>query len=388
MSTIAVSGADRRSFVYPWLFSPSGDLGFAVGGMLAGFAIVAMHLFLGWNMLLVWFVWVIVLDTPHFFATYSRTYLDRQARDEFRPLLRRSLLIFALPPAAILLSGMLYQSGVENFKAPWALLVAFVGLWAYIHITRQHYGFLRLYNRKNNEIGTKEATLDAWVLYGFLAFAFVGVLTYFERTQRILGLTPAVGEVLYAVGLFGAVFFITLFFIYQIGKLLRGEPVNLPKVIFISTVMLLHFVVSFCGVLPADVTLSLTATITIYHDIQYFIFVRHQGKKRYGSTSESRRDFGIAGVLSKNFALFMAAGIFLMSVPIWAFGCLIGRVPVCEIGPRWGEATFMGDTTWILFFALFTMGAQMHHYVLDMYIWRPGKSARLRQELNLDSARA
>jgi hypothetical protein len=61
---------------------------------------------------------------------------------------------------------------------------------------------------------------------------------------------------------------------------------------------------------------------------------------------------------------------------------------VCEIGPRWGEATFMGDTTWILFFALFTMGAQMHHYVLDMYIWRPGKSARLRRELDLDSARA
>ena len=388
MSSVAFTEARPQLLRFPWIFGPRADLGFAVGGMLAGFAIVAMHLVLGWNMIAVWFVWVVTMDTPHFFATYSRTYLDREARKEFRPLLWKSLLIFALPVSAVLLSGVLYQSGVENFKAPWSILLAFVALWAYVHITRQHYGFLRLYNRKAGEIGTSEAKCDAWVLYGFLGFAFVGVLSYFERAQRTLSMTPEIAEALYAIGLFGAVFFVALFFVFQAGKVLRGEPINLPKVIFLSTVMLLHFVVSFCGVLPAEVSLSFTATITIYHDIQYFFFVHYQGKKRYGDSTESRSKFGLAGALSKNFGLFLAVAIALMSLPVWGFACLIGRVPVCSMGPHWGAETFMGDTTWILLFAVVTMGVQMHHYVLDMFIWRPGKSARLRQELNLEPARA
>ncbi|MGY9105314.1 MAG: hypothetical protein ACKVG0_01995 [Alphaproteobacteria bacterium] len=298
MSSVAIPEARSQLFVFPWLYGPRSDLAVGIGGMMAGFALVGMHLFLGWNMIVVWFVWVVTMDTPHFFATYSRTYLDREARKEFRPLLRRSLLIFALAPTAYLMSGALYQAGVENFKAPWQLLLAAVGIWAYLHITRQHYGFLRLYNRKNGEIGSNESKLDAWVLYGFLAFAFVGVLTHFSHTQQILGLTPAIGQALYAISLFAVIFFASIFYLYQIGKMIRGESINVPKIVFLSTIMLLHGVVSFAGVLPADTILALTATITIYHDIQYFFFVRFQGQKRYGNTDESRRPFGFAGLLS------------------------------------------------------------------------------------------
>ena len=388
MSSVTFPAARSQLFAFPWLFGPRSDLAVGIGGMMAGFALVGMHLFLGWNMLVVWFVWVVTMDTPHFFATYSRTYLDREARKEFRPLLWRSLLIFTLAPIAFLMSGALYQAGVEGFKAPWHVLLAAVGLWAYLHITRQHYGFLRLYNRKNGEMGSLEAKLDAWVLYGFLGFAFVGVLTYFNHTQQMLGFTPAIGNVLYAVSLAAVIFFASIFFLYQIGKMIRGEPINVPKIIFLSTIMLLHGVVSFAGVLPAETILALTATVTIYHDIQYFFFVRFQGQRRYSNSDESRRRFGFAGVLSKNFALFMAAALFMMSIPAWTFACMIGRVPVCIMGPQWGEMTFLGETTWILFFAAVSMGAQTHHYVLDMFIWRPGKSARLRQELNLEPAGA
>jgi hypothetical protein len=370
-------------FIFPWLFGFRSDLAVCIGGMMAGFALIGMHLFLGWNMILVWFVWVVTMDMPHFFASYSRTYFDRKARKEFQPLLWLSLLIFGLAPLVIMLSNTLHQAGVENFKAPWNFLIAVVGAWAYFHITRQHYGFLRLYNRKNGEIGTNEAKLDAGVLYGFLAFAFVGVLVYFNRTQRILGITPAIGEVLYIISLFAVIFFAVIFFLYQVGKIIRGEPINVPKVIFLSTIMLLHGVVSFGDVLPAEIMLALTATITIYHDIQYLFFVRFQGQKRYGNTVDSRRQFGFAGILSKNFVLFMVAALLMMSIPVWTFACIIGRVPVCSIGPQWGEATFLGETTWVLLFAAMSVGIQTHHYILDMYIWRPGKSARLRQELNL-----
>jgi hypothetical protein len=45
----------------------------------------------------------------------------------------------------------------------------------------------------------------------------------------------------------------------------------------------------------------------------------------------------------------------------------------------------MGDTIWIVIFAVLTSGLQMHHYLLDQYIWRTGKSAQLRKELRLES---
>lgn len=386
MISHSLTQARQPVLTLPWLFSARGDIGFSLGGMLAGFAIVGMHQLLGWNMLVVWFVWVVMLDTPHFFATYSRTYLDRQARIEHRSLLRRSWLIFLLVPAVILMSAGLYKGEVPGFQIPWHVLLAAVGLWSYVHLTRQHYGFLRLYNRKNDEIGSFEARLDVVVLYGFMAASFLGVLTHFDRTRSMLGISPEIGSVLFDGALIAALGLASVFGGFQLAKLVRGESINFPKVLFLSTVLVLHGVVSFAGVLPPETMLALTATITIYHDIQYFVFVRFQGQRRYGRTEDSRRPFGFAGALSRNFLLFLAAGILLMSVPIWAFGCLIGRVPVCQFGPQWGDPTFLGETTWVLFFAALSMGAQMHHYVLDMYIWRPGKNDRLRRELNLESA--
>jgi len=147
-------------------------------------------------------------------------------------------------------------------------------------------------------------------------------------------------------------------------------------------------VVSFGGVLAPDVIFVFTATIAIYHDIQYFIFVRHEGRKLYGATDETRRPFGFAGTLAIIFPLFMAAGIGLTPLPIWGFPRVIGRVDVCPIAPHWGEPTFLGDMIWILFFAAASVGVQMQYYVLDMHIWRPGKNVRLREESSYEAARS
>jgi hypothetical protein len=66
-----------RAFAFPWVFSARQDLAVSLGGMAAGLGILGLHVFLHLNMMLVWFVWVVVLDTPHFFGTYFRTYLDK-----------------------------------------------------------------------------------------------------------------------------------------------------------------------------------------------------------------------------------------------------------------------------------------------------------------------
>ena len=61
-----------------WIVGKRVDLIGFIGGALAGYAIFFMHAGLGWDMLLIYVLFITFLDTPHFFGTYLRTYLDKQ----------------------------------------------------------------------------------------------------------------------------------------------------------------------------------------------------------------------------------------------------------------------------------------------------------------------
>jgi hypothetical protein len=404
---VAVAPRLRPFFALPWIFGARADLAVSIGGMMAGFALFFMYTVIGWNVLWVWFIWVVTLDTPHFFATYFRTYLDKQDRRANRTLLVSTLACFLVGPAALLAAYGLYKAGVPQFKLPMRVFGYGVSLWAYWHIMRQHYGIMRLYIRKNGEIGSTEARRDAVVLYGCLGLSFVALLLRHPSTRPIFGLGDWAGvpatiwraplvtlaglpwdEAVFLALLAAVIGLYAWFVASQIDKLRRGEPVNLPKAVFVSTVVLLHGFMAFSGLLPASTLLGFTAVITIYHDIQYYTVVWFYGRNRYGRTAEERKPFGIAGILARSFPLFLATGIVFVSVPLWGLGCITNRVDICGPGTDLGTQTFMGSTDWILFFALLTAGFQIHHYVLDQFIWRPSRSRQLRQQLNLEAVAA
>jgi len=50
-----------RNFNMNWVFSARRDMLFLIGSVALGWAIFGIYLLLGWNMIMVWFVWVIVL---------------------------------------------------------------------------------------------------------------------------------------------------------------------------------------------------------------------------------------------------------------------------------------------------------------------------------------
>jgi len=260
MVDIALSGQSRtRIFSFPWVFGARQDLAISLGGMSAGFALLLMHTLLHWNMIVVWFVWVVCLDTPHFFGTYYRTYLDNREWTQRRGLLLGSLAVFLIGPAMLAAAAALHGLGVQSFKLPWKIWGAGVSLWAYLHITRQHYGVLRLYNRKNNETGSVESQLDSFVLYGYLALCFVGLLFSHPQLRSGIYLAPQAPLpanfwthplanlsaltwdrwVFLAAGA-GAAALLLQLAVFQVNKLLRGETINLPKLIFLGTVFLLH----------------------------------------------------------------------------------------------------------------------------------------------------
>jgi hypothetical protein len=142
LAEVSLSASAANSLSRPFIFGPRSDLAVSLGGMAAGFALYALYTVIGLNVLLVWFVWVVTLDTPHFFASYFRTYLDKEERRQSWRLLIGSLGVFLVMPAVVALCWVLYAGGEVHYRMPLTLLLYAIGVWAYWHVMRQHYGIL------------------------------------------------------------------------------------------------------------------------------------------------------------------------------------------------------------------------------------------------------
>src|SRR5580658_10284698 len=135
--TVAPPGARPASY---WIVSRGVDLSLVIGSSLAGYAYLLLSVALHVPIKLLWWFWSVGFDGTHIFATASRTYFDREARARHPRLLYGSLLFFfAIGPAMVLLGAVKY-------------LAILVGVWAYYHVIRQHYGFMVLYKVKNHDL--------------------------------------------------------------------------------------------------------------------------------------------------------------------------------------------------------------------------------------------
>src|SRR5206468_12363494 len=106
--------------------------------------------------------WAILIDAPHVFGTFSRTYFDRSEWKTRKRLMLGSLLFFVVGPTMVLLGA-----GFTFFFI--------AALWAYYHLVKQHYGFMGLYKKKNNDLAPIDNALDRLLLmfafnYPFVAF--------------------------------------------------------------------------------------------------------------------------------------------------------------------------------------------------------------------------
>ncbi len=180
---------------------------------------------------------------------------------------------------------------------------------------------------------------------------------------------------------------LAVFFGRQIQRVLNGDKIALPKLLFLAAVLPLHLYLCYSDALLATGLLTFSMIITIYHDVQYISIVWFYNEKRYGGDrKKAEKRYGFAAKLSRSIFYFMGFAI-LVSIPVWGFGCLINRIPVCEMGTgeAWGQAIMLDSTTWIVFFVMLTSGFQMHHYIMDQYIWRPSKDSRLREDLGVEN---
>ncbi|AEN73824.1 hypothetical protein Rhom172_1911 [Rhodothermus marinus SG0.5JP17-172] len=393
-----------------WIINRRADLLWFIGGALAGYALFFMHAGLGWDMITIWFLWVVFLDSPHFFGTISRTYLDKQELQQRKKLLTWSLLWFAAGPFMILLSGGLYRLGIENYQLPWKAFLVFFGLWAYWHVVRQHYGFMRLYQRKNNDLSLIDYRIDSALLYGGLLLPFVAFVVRHPEARRGLGLSEAfpvypplphgsrlealfdpnylralawehwvVAVTAAAVGTLAVVFVAR-----QLVRLRRGEPINLPKILFMLAVVPLHVYVCYAQAVLTAPLLAFGAFVTIFHDIQYHAIVWFHHRNRYHRPGVDQRQFGLAPKISRNLLTYFGCAIFFAAI-FRLLGCTFDVHPGCAPFVITSEVPLFGELHTDALLKGFLIGFPLHHYFVDQFIWKPSRSKELRKDLKLEA---
>src|SRR5215831_9288411 len=145
-----------------WIISARDDLVWFIGSVVSSYALLALYISGLLSLLPMTALWAILIDAPHVFGTFSRTYFDRSEWLSRPRLLLRSLLFFAVGP-------LLVWAGA-------GFVFFFVAaLWAYYHLVKQHYGFMVLYKKKNGDLAALDNALDRLLLlfafnYPFVAF--------------------------------------------------------------------------------------------------------------------------------------------------------------------------------------------------------------------------
>lgn len=327
----------------PWIIGRGIDLALVIGSSAAGYIYlllyVALHVPIGY----LWWFWSVGFDGTHIFATASRTFFDREARVRQRRLLFGSALVFfSLGPLMVL-------AGLKGW------LALLVGVWAYYHVVKQHYGFMVLYKVKNRDLSRIDNILDK---------LFLAVMMIFPPFYRFFILRPhdldmpmrplsALAVPCWIIVTVAA----SIYAARQLWRLRTGERLNMQKLLLLAGIIPLHWLtfayMSWQAAVP---------TVTIVHNLQYHALVWFHNRNRYtGADSESAHGRIPAAVGRHLFAYVALALVF----------SALYRVPGFHLGN-------MND----LAFGFFC-GFGLTHYYLDSKIWRVRHDPALREALQM-----
>src|SRR6266567_510963 len=171
-----IAEARPRAVSLRWIISAQDDLVWFIGSVASSYALLALYVTGIVPLVPMVAAWAILIDAPHVFGTFSRTYFDRTERRNRARLLWGSLLFFLVGPLMVLLGAGL-------------LFFFFAALWAYYHLVKQHYGFMVLYKKKNRDLAPLDNALDRMLLLFAFNYPFVA---FISRDAEALARVPAV----------------------------------------------------------------------------------------------------------------------------------------------------------------------------------------------------
>lgn len=377
MSAAVETASRSPSIAWPWIIDRRADLLWLSGGALAAWLLCALVLGLGANLVVVWFVWVVVVDTPHFFGTYTRTFLDPEEWRRRRGLLVGSCALFAAGPAVVLACALLHRAGVAAYALPWKLFIAWFLFEAYWHVVRQHYGILALYSRKLGENAPLDRALDRWALHAALGAPAIAFLARNPEVRSAIGLTASLQPLVIVCG--GVTLAAAFALMARQGwRVRRGAPLNGSKLLLLVAILPVYAWVGFHPASVAAPLLAFSMFVTVHHDLQYqaLVWFYHRNRRARGSAA------GLAARITRNFGVFLACGL-AMAIVFRLLGCSLeiteGCVPIVHTSahPLFGEITLRELLTGVF------LGFPLQHYLLDRHIWRPSQDAALARDLRI-----
>ena len=271
MATTAevISKSRDRAIALRWIISARDDLIWLIGSVASSYLLLLLYVNGILPLAPMVALWAILIDAPHVFGTFSRTYFDRSERQNRGRLLWGSLLFFAVGPLMV-------------FAGAGLVFFFVAALWAYYHLVKQHYGFMVLYKKKNNDLAPIDNALDRLLLLFAFNYPFVA---FIARDPEAMARVPAtlrsgvngVASMLLAGTLILAVAWLAR----QLQRALTGEPLNVPKYLLLAAAIPMHWIVLLTPMPHKPI--AIVAILTIYHNLQYHRLIWFHNQK-YVST--------------------------------------------------------------------------------------------------------
>ena len=370
-----------------WIISARDDLVWFIGSVISSYALLFLYVKDLVPLIPMMALWAILIDAPHVFATFSRTYFDRTERTTRRRLLWGSLLFFALGPLLVLAGA-----GFAFFFV--------AALWAYYHLVKQHYGFMVLYKKKNGDLAPIDNALDRLLLlfaFNYPFFAFIA------RDPEAMARVPTVlrSEIngLASLLLAGTVILAAAWLVRQIQRAMIGDPLDVPKYLLLVAAIPMHWIVLLTPMPHKPI--AIVAILTIYHNLQYHRLVWFHNKKysvgheRESSANRSvadrsslhsseelrisdhRQKYGAAELISRRLIYYVAFGI-LFGLIYQGPRQFLGYVSLRNASSGISEPSLSMQLC-----ISFLWGYALIHYYLDSKIWRVRRDPSVGKALNM-----
>jgi hypothetical protein len=364
-----------------WIMGPRTDLVWVMLPVVTGYLCLYAHAELAVSSFSIWWFWSVALNGPHFYATISRTYLDRQERRE-RPL----LLIGSL---AWLLVGpvCLFWSIAAQNRAPFLAFWLFQVLWAYFHVVRQHYGFMALYQRRNGEPAGSSNRRDYWFFHVVMFGPVAALLLRYPDLRAAMGLGAPYGPIEAAIITWSLPIVAATAALYlasQLAAFARTRRINLPKLLLLASYVPFHVLLLLYPTFSGNFDfLFVQAAFTMPHNLQYLAIVWFYNRNRFGPDTDAH-EHGLASIANKTllrFAVLATLASIVLFYSRWYFeGIKVpfspGRFPWADMAV--GQGFRVADvvaTAWI--------GIVFHHQYLDQKIWKVSRDTGLQRDLRL-----
>jgi len=373
-----------------WIISARDDLIWFIGSVGSSYALLLLYVTGVVPLIPLMALWAILIDAPHVFGTFSRTYFDRTERAHRSRLLWGSLLFFAIGPLMVLAGA--------------GLVFFFVAaLWAYYHLVKQHYGFMVLYKKKNGDLAPIDNALDRLLLLFAFNYPFVAFIARDpEAISRVpAALRPGVNGL--ASLLLAATIILAIVWVgRQIQRAIVGEALNVPKYLLLAAAIPMHWIVLLTPMPHKPI--AIVAILTIYHNLQYHRLIWFHNRKynaghKRGSVaanrsvpsavvggssrnatrelerSDQRQKYGAAELISRRLIYYIVFGI-IFGVIYQGPRQLLGYFSLKNAGATEQSIPMQLGISFLWGYALI-------HYYLDSKIWRVRRDPSVGKALNM-----